>query len=48
MVLTRDELETHCADMNYAWPTAEIAVMDRASNYLRNEINKAEDDAAKL
>jgi acetyl-CoA carboxylase carboxyltransferase component len=38
------------ADMNYAWPTAEIAVMGSkgASRSLKNEINKAEDPAAKL
>jgi propionyl-CoA carboxylase beta chain len=37
--------------MNYAWPTAEIAVMGAkgASEIIfKNEINKAEDPAAKL
>jgi len=39
------------ADMNYAWPTAEIAVMGAkgASEIIfRNEIKKADDPAAKL
>lgn len=39
------------ADMNYAWPTAEIAVMGArgaAEIIFRNEINKAEDPAARL
>jgi propionyl-CoA carboxylase beta chain len=37
--------------MNYAWPTAEIAVMGAKGAWrlsLKNEINKAEDPAAKL
>ena len=39
------------ADMNYAWPTAEIAVMGAkgASEIIfKNEISKADDPAAKL
>lgn len=39
------------ADMNYAWPTAEIAVMGAAGAaeiIFKNEIAKAEDPAAKL
>jgi propionyl-CoA carboxylase beta chain len=38
------------ADMNYAWPTAEIAVMGLKEPQIifKNEINKAEDPAAKL
>jgi propionyl-CoA carboxylase beta chain len=39
------------ADMNYAWPTAEIAVMGpkgAAEIIFRNEIKKAEDPEAKL
>jgi propionyl-CoA carboxylase beta chain len=36
--------------MNYAWPTAEIAVMGLKEPQIifKNEINKAEDPAAKL
>jgi propionyl-CoA carboxylase beta chain len=30
------------ADMNYAWPTAEIAVMGLKEPIFKNEINKAE------
>jgi propionyl-CoA carboxylase beta chain len=39
------------ADMNYAWPTAEIAVMGAkgaAEIIFKNEISKSEDPAAKL
>jgi acetyl-CoA carboxylase carboxyltransferase component len=37
------------ADMNYAWPTAEIAVMGLKPRRLSlKQINKAEDPAAKL
>lgn len=39
------------ADMNFAWPTAEIAVMGAkgaAEIIFRNEINESEDPAAKL
>jgi propionyl-CoA carboxylase beta chain len=39
------------ADMNYAWPTAEIAVMGArgaAEIIFKNEINKSKDPAATL